>query len=215
MKFAVGGGGDFKPVNSGTHMAVCTQIVDIGLQKGSELYPKPQHKIVLRFEIPSERIEFDGKDAPAVISKSFTASMNEKATLRKFLESWRGKTFTDAEAEEFDVSKLLGKTVMLSVVHKESGGKTRANIASLSAPPKNMPPVKAEGDMFIYDDEHKENYDKLSKYLKESVDTQIRQGASADEVYGGFANVPERKESFPPTGQMADANDPFGDDVPF
>lgn len=215
MKFAVGGGGDFKPVNSGTHMAVCTQIVDIGLQKGSELYPKPQHKIVLRFEIPSERIEFDGKDAPAVISKSFTASMNEKATLRKYLESWRGKTFTDAEAEQFDVSKLLGKTVMLSIVHKESGGKVRANIASLSAPPKNMPPVKAEGDMFIYDDEHKENYDKLSKYMKESVDNQLHQNTSADEVYGGFANVPERKESFPPTGQMADANDPFGDDVPF
>jgi len=212
MKFGLGGGGDFKPVEAGTHMAVCTQIVDIGLQKGSEQFPKPQHKVVLRFEIPSERIEFDGKDAPAVISKSFTASMNEKATLRKYLESWRGKTFTDAEAEQFDVSKLLGVTVMLSVVHKESGGKVRANIAALSAPPKGMPPVKPEGEVFIYDEEHKENYDKLSKYLKESVDNQIRQGATADEVYGGFATVPERKEAPATTS----APDPFDDqDIPF
>lgn len=211
MKFGLGGGGDFKPVEAGTHMAVCTQIVDIGLQKGSEQFPKPQHKVVLRFEIPSERIEFDGKDAPAVISKSFTASMNEKATLRKYLESWRGKTFTDAEAEQFDVSKLLGVTVMLSVVHKESGGKLRANIAALSAPPKGMPPVKPEGDVFIYDEEHKENYDKLSKYLKESVDNQIRQGATADEVYGGFA-TPKPTESY---GTDKPLKDPFDDDVPF
>ena len=208
MKFAVGGsGGDFKVIDAGTHMGICTQIVDIGLQKGSELYPKPQHKIVVRFEVPSERVEFDGKDAPAVISKRFTASMNEKATLRKYLESWRGKKFTDEEAANFDVSKLLGVTVMLSVVHEEKGGKVRANIAALSAPPKGLPSISAEGEVFIYDDEHKDNYDKLSKSLKEAVDSQIKAGATADEVYGGFATVPERKAE--------SAADPFDDPIPF
>jgi len=214
MKFAVGGGGDFKPIDAGSHMAICTQIVDIGLQKGSDMYPKPQPKIVIRFEVPSERVEFDGKDSPAVISKQFTASMAEKATLRKFLESWRGKKFTDDEAADFDVAKLLGVNVMLSVIHKVKGEKTRAEIVALSAPPKGMPPVKAEGEVFIYDGEHLSNYDKLSKYLKESVDNQIKAGATADEVYGGFATMPERKEGFPPSGQMADADDPFSD-VPF
>jgi hypothetical protein len=44
-----------------------------------------------------------------VISKEFTLSMHEKSTLRQFLESWRGKAFTEKEALSFDVTALIGK----------------------------------------------------------------------------------------------------------
>lgn len=207
MKFSSGGGGDFQPIPAGTYMAVCTQIVDLGLQPGSAQYPSPKHKIMVRFEIPSERIQIDGKDLPAIISTRYTASMNEKAILRKHLESWRGRKFTDQEAEDFDVEKLLGVSVMLSVVHSEKGGKTYADIAALSAVPKNMPPVKAEGDVFIHNDEHN-NYDKLTDFVKKLIDGQIKAGDTADKVYQG-APAPA-----PVPAAVAEAN-PFDDDVPF
>ena len=204
MKFeAKGGGGDFKNLPAGTHMAVCTQIVDIGLQAGSAMYPNPKQKIVVRFEVPSERIEFDGKDAPSVIMKEFTASMTDKATLRKWLESWRGKKFTDDEAGDFDVSSILGKSVMLSVIEETKNNKTRSNIAGLSAMPKGIPPVVAEGECFIHDAEH-DNYDKLSNYLKKRLDERLDvQHAKPD----GFTTVPPRSE--PPV------IDNLGDDCPF
>jgi len=190
MKFPASGGGDFKNLPAGTHMAVCTQIVDIGLQSGSAMYPSPKQKVVMRFEVPSERIEFDNKDAPAVIMKEFTASMSEKSTLRKWLESWRGKKFTDDEASDFDVAKILGQSVMLSVVSETKNGKERSNIAGFSAMPKGIPPVKAEGEVFIHDAEH-DNYDKLSNYLKKRLDERLDvQNAKPD----NFTTVPPRSE---------------------
>ena len=63
--------------------------------------------------------------------------MNEKANLRKHLEGWRGKNFTDAEAEDFDLASVLGKPCMLIVSESENGGKTYSNIASVGPMPKN------------------------------------------------------------------------------
>ena len=54
-----GGGGDFKRAPAGSHIAVCNLVVDCGLQPGSQMYPKPQRKIYVRFEIPSERVEYE------------------------------------------------------------------------------------------------------------------------------------------------------------
>src|SRR5690606_8381199 len=87
------GGGDFKRAPAGSHVAVCNLVADCGLQPGFE--GKPQRKIYVRFEIPSERVEYekDGKqvEGPLTIGSFYTASMNEKATLRKHLEGWRGR----------------------------------------------------------------------------------------------------------------------------
>jgi hypothetical protein len=65
--------------------------------------------------------------------------MNEKANLRKFLESWRGKKFTDAESESFDITKLIGVPCLLSVIHKVSkSGNTYAEISGVNLLPKGM-----------------------------------------------------------------------------
>ena len=99
LKFSNKGGGDFKGLSAGTYVSVCNAVVDLGIQPGSPMYPDPKHKVWIRFEVPDERIEYerDGKklEGPRVISKEYTASMHEKANLRKDLENWRGKAFTD------------------------------------------------------------------------------------------------------------------------
>ena len=128
------GNGSFEPVKEGVHQAMCYAVYDIGTHY-NERFSKSVHQCVISFEIPSERIEIekDGKklDLPRAISKTYTVSLHEKAELRKDLERWRGKMFTSAELDGFDLTNLLGANCMIQVIHKEKGGKTYANIAGI------------------------------------------------------------------------------------
>lgn len=152
-----GGGGDFKRAPAGSHIAVCNLVVDCGLQPGSQMYPKPQRKLYVRFEIPSERVEYerDGvkHEGPLTIGSYYTASMNEKARLRKHLESWRGRAFTDEQAAAFDVSSILGKPCMLNIIEETRGDRTYSNIASIGSLPKGVPAPTAENALLYYDAE--------------------------------------------------------------
>ncbi len=91
-------GGDFEIVPAETTLAVCITVADLGLQrqewKGQERI-RPQ--IALVWELPKLRME-DGR--PFVISKVYTASLSEKANLRKDLKAWRGKDLSEAEIKE-------------------------------------------------------------------------------------------------------------------
>ena len=105
------GGGDFTPIPEDLHLAVCYGIWDLGTQF-SEKWEKSIHKVVIVWEIPGCRGEFerDGhiKDLPRAISKRFTLSLHKKSDLRKDLESWRGKKFTDEELNTaFKVLQLI------------------------------------------------------------------------------------------------------------
>jgi hypothetical protein len=62
-------------------------------------------KIVLLFELCNETIERDGKTAPISINKEYTLSLGKKSVLRKHLETWRGRPFTDEELKGFEVGK--------------------------------------------------------------------------------------------------------------
>lgn len=169
-----GGGGDFTPVPPGTHIAICNIVADLGLQPGSAMYPGDKRKVYLRFEIPSERVSYKVGDrqveGPATISAEFTASMNEKATLRKFIEGWRGRKFTDEEAAEFDVSKLLGAAALISVTETKKGDKTYSNIASASPLIKGMPKPAPENELLLFTaNSPDEVFNKLPKRVKEKI----------------------------------------------
>lgn len=179
-----GGGGDFKRVPAGSHVAICNLVADCGLQPGSQQYPSPKRKLYLRFEVPDERVEFerDGEsvEGPATIGTFYTASMNEKATLRKHLEGWRGAKFSDAEAAAFDISKLLGKACMISVVENEHGGKTYSNIAGISKLPRNMAEPKPENPLLYYAEDDTSSFDKLPDWLREKINNQLSQPTRED-----------------------------------
>jgi hypothetical protein len=55
------------------------------------------------------------------VGKWYTASIGEKANLRKDLVNWRGREFTDDELKGFDVKKLLGVPCMLSLTPNDKG----------------------------------------------------------------------------------------------
>jgi len=130
------------PVPAGTHHAVCYGIIAVGTQPSEKFTPR--QKIVVCFEIPSERIIIKDQDLPRGISKRYTLSLNEKSSLRKDLQSWRGKPFTQEELNGFDVSKVIGSNCLISVLHSDRAGAIYADISGISALPRQMASVRPE-----------------------------------------------------------------------
>lgn len=115
------GGGERRLPPAGTHLARCFAVCDLGTQLGEfQGKPKKAHKCRIFFELPNEQEVFNeekGKE-PFTLSKEFTLSLHKKADLRKVLEGWRGRAFTDEELQKFDVSKLIGAPAMISITHE-------------------------------------------------------------------------------------------------
>jgi hypothetical protein len=82
----------------------------------------------------------DGK--PFLVRRRYTCSLHEKATLRRDLESWRGRGFTDQELQSFDLEILLSASCLLNIIHEARNGSIFANVAGVMRLPKGMmPPV--------------------------------------------------------------------------
>lgn len=117
-------GGEHQPVKDGMHLATCVSVFDLGTQAGGKFGAK--RKVYIAFELADESREFEADNGNKVQyrAKAFlecTLSMNEKSTLRKLLESWGGRKFTDEEAEAFDVLKFAGKPAQVLTVNNEKG----------------------------------------------------------------------------------------------
>lgn len=144
------GGSNLPPVSEGTHLAVCNMIVDLGLQV-SEVYKNTSRKVLIGWEIPGETIKTEDGEHPRTLSKRYTASLNESANLRQDLAAWRGRDFTSEELDAFDLRNIIGKSCLLNVIHKESNGKTYANISSIMALPKGMEKGVLSGKPTVFD----------------------------------------------------------------
>jgi hypothetical protein len=136
------------PVPAGTHHAVCYGVIAVGTQPSEKFTPRP--KIIVCFEIPSERITIKDQDLPRGISKRYTLSLNEKSNLRKDLQSWRGKPFTPTELDGFDVSKVIGSNCLISVLHSDRAGAVYADISGISALPRQMASVRPENQPLYF-----------------------------------------------------------------
>lgn len=139
---------EFTPAPAGLHQAVCVDVVDMGMLEVTYAgKTKQQHKIRLAWQI-DEPME-DGKRF--IVQKRYTLSLSEKATLRKDLESWRGKPFTRDEEMGFDLERLIGVNCFLNVVHASKEGKTYANVASVVPLKRGMAPITADGYVRVKD----------------------------------------------------------------
>lgn len=158
------------PVEPGTYFAVCIGDVDLGEQETTyNGKTKYVNQLQLIFELPGELIEVDGQLQPRWLSRRFGVSMSNRSNLRKFLETWNGKQFTDEAVKAFDTKKLLGKPAMLSVVLSEDG--QYANIASAASLPKGVPAPEAKSEFLHFDVEHWDDdmFAKLPEYLQELI----------------------------------------------
>lgn len=216
IKASAKAGKDFDPVPAGVNFAICTQVVDLGLQPGSGKYPKPKHQVYLKFEIPDVEVtwEKDGKQhtGPATIGRKFGLSLSDKSHLKPFLVSWRGKPFTNEELEGFDITSVAGKVCQLNVVHEDArdgGGKIFAKIANafplikeqLENLKKNPSRAKPSQDLLVYSPAAHDQamWDRLPEWIQKMIDERVEEDAPAE------------NQSQAPTTPTED----FDDDIPF
>jgi len=175
---------EYKLLPAGIHSAICDMVVNIGNQrseyKGEE---KIMEKVYLRFEVPAERLEYENKgefvNRPMSIGMTLTNSLNEKATLRHVLESWRGRAFTEAELKLFDLSTIAGKPCMLTIEHRIKNDKTYANITGIARFNKTMKiagqevtieePTAEMPIVLFHPDEENESFNDLPNWLQKLV----------------------------------------------
>jgi hypothetical protein len=132
------GNKDFESTPIGSHIARCIKFIDLGTQKSEyEGKVSTRRQVIITWELPNELMshgEYAGK--PFAISKFYTASLGEKANLRKDLENWRGRAFSNDELNGFDSANIVGKPCMVSVVVGTKEGSTK--VAGVMALPKGM-----------------------------------------------------------------------------
>jgi hypothetical protein len=141
-RFAKDSGETFAQAPTGTHMARCYRLIDLGTQHGEyQGQPNTRNQVLISWELPTELMD-DGK--PFSVSHFYTNSLNEKATLRQHLEAWRGKQFSEEDLNGFDLMNILGKPCMVTVTANEKGKAKVSAVAGLpkgiTVPPQINPP---------------------------------------------------------------------------
>lgn len=128
-------GGDFERPGRGMYPAVLIGLVDLGTHthvfQGES---KKARKLFLAWELSGEN---DSKGEAFVVGQDYTWSLHKKAKFRALVEGWNGAAMNDAE--EFDVSTLLGKTCCVTITEGQTaGGKKFSEIASVGPVMKSM-----------------------------------------------------------------------------
>lgn len=124
------------PVEPGVYMAVCIGFIDLGEQY-SEMFKSHSNKGMYVWELPGETIEIDGEQKPRQLSKEFTISSSSKSNLRKFIESWNSKSYSDDEFLDFDLFDQIGKPCQINVVLNET--KEYSNVDNIMPIPRGFP----------------------------------------------------------------------------
>jgi hypothetical protein len=144
------------------------------------------------------------KGEPMTISKNYTRSLAERATLRLDLESWRGKKFTEDERKfGFKLENILDKWCMISIVQSTKGDSTYSNIDNLLPVPTQIkqmgfPEPHNESKMFNIDEPDMELFETFSHKLKARI-----------QLSPEWSQKP--LASKPKTSSISDMND----DIPF
>lgn len=206
-----------EPTAAGTYHAVCCGIVDLGTQPQKNPKYRPRQEVLLTWELVDELIEYE-KDGvkhsfKKTINRYFPASLGSSTKPTEFcklLQSWRGRPFTAAELEGFDLKTVLGANCLLTVVHNDSNGTIYANVGSVSPLVKGTPKRTAdtpalcftlsdipEGDLCVWPRE-------MPEWLREK----IMKSTEYEQRFGGHGS---EGHGYQPPGDPG-----FGDDdIPF
>lgn len=167
------------PIEAGTYAARCYSMVHIGTvddeYKGKKI---KVNRVRLTWELPTELHVFDEDkgEQPRVISKEYTLSLSEKANLRKDLEAWRGKQFTQEELDGFDITAVVGAPCQVSVVNKvsKSSGNTYAQVTGVSKTMKGLKVADQVNDSVVFayvesDEELLSLFNELPEFVQDQI----------------------------------------------
>lgn len=187
------GGSTIPKLEGGVYTAISSAIVDLGLQK-NEKFDKTQRKFMMIWTILNETIEVNGEQLPRQLSKEYSFSLHEKSTLRKDLQAWRGKAFTEEELRGFNILNVLNVPCQLQVLLEEKNGKSYNNIASIMALPKGTE-VDRLDNTYYFDIETTDswkNWTKIPQWIRDRIKKAINYKNSGLEEY--VAGIKEDNE---------------------
>jgi hypothetical protein len=194
-------GKDFKQVDPGIHLGICYQVIALGNQ---EFRGKVNPKVWLGFELPDVPMD-DGR--PMTMGKEFSLYVGGKSKLGEALQNWRGKQFTEAELEAFEVTSVAGKICQLNVGYRETD-KTKTEIKDILGLINAQKQLIKEGKInpnpvnrvVVYnpDDHDPSVWADVPKFLQTKIEGRIR----------------EDKTSYADTQEAVTTED-WDDDIPF
>jgi hypothetical protein len=127
------------PETEGPIKAVLVDVTD--LKKRMTQYGEKEE---FRLVFETEAMDEENDRRFCIWSRGYTASLNEKAALRKDLKKLMGRDLTAAELGEFDLEALIGHGVKLIIQHETKDDRTYANI-SFMAPDRDKTTLKPSG----------------------------------------------------------------------
>lgn len=198
-------GKEFEMVEPGMHKARCIKVIDLGTQETEyKSIIQHKHKIMIMFELPeTEMKEGENAGKPFAINLFVTLSLDKKSTLRPLLVSWRGRDFTEDEAANFDMFKLLNVTALVNVIHNKKDDNTYANIAAImplkqSECPERINPLVS----FSLSDFDKDVFDMFGDKMKAKImaspeyKEMINPSMTPEEVESNFGSQDDTEEPF-------------------
>jgi hypothetical protein len=132
----------FPKPSEASHQCVLCDVVDLGYRQVEYMGRKKGFKqfVALVWQIDEENPDTKQRFE---VAREFQVTMFADAKLRKLLEQWRGKTYTDAEAEQgVPLDKLYGANGLMQIEHKPSKShpdRTYTNVVSIVPVPPSMP----------------------------------------------------------------------------
>lgn len=177
-----GGGGVAQPIiEVGTYPARLVRVIDLGLQarqpyKGQE--KPPAHMVDLTYEMLDVfMVGADGEEdeaKPRWLSESITIH-HPSADLA--ISTKRAKALDPDDDHDFDLSAMVGAPCMITIVHKESKGKTYANIGNVTPmrakDAAKAPELKNKPVVFDLDAPDMEVFNNFPDWIKEKITSNL------------------------------------------
>jgi len=207
------GGASIPPLEDGVYLAICSGLIDLGIQK-SEQFNNESRKMMIQYQIIGEDIEFNGETIARKMHKQYGFSLGSKSNLRKDLESWRGKAFTDGELQGFNMTNIMNVPCQLQIINKERVGKSNYNdIAGIMALPKGQKVDRLADDSLLMLDLEDLNTFRYFKDIPKWIQERIKQATNYEE--SGLKKYVEEnvKEDEELDGEYITVEDT--DDLPF
>jgi len=159
---------EYPKVPTGVHNARCIKVIDLGTQRNDyqgQITWKRQALII--WELPQQL----SNDVPMTISKFYTLSLHEKSNLSMDLVSWRGRPFTETEKKGFDITKLIGITCQLNVMHNEKGKEKISSVMPLGKDGKIEDQILPSISFSIDDFQkgQRESFNQLSEGIRKMI----------------------------------------------
>lgn len=188
-----------KGLEAGIYHAICYSVIDAGTSE-NKFDGKKKRQLILGWKL-LDQFYPDGNNLK--LHKTVTFSMNERATLRKYVASWFSGQ-SNLDLDDFDFKNLLNKGCSLILAPNSVGNVTVENVMPYSTEGIDLDYVELF-DLSTYkggslpenlDEWKKEMIKNSDEYKKANGQGVVNQAvASVQEAFGGKINNIDEGES--------------------